>query len=314
MLMLARTAASLYWLGRYVERADFIARLVEATVRLDALSPRPAGEAAWASALRVTYTDKDFAKTGQTLSQQHVARFLTLDPAHGGSIMSCLNAARNNARAVRTALTRDAWTAINRAWLLFQNRASPGGTTSTLNLLEAVKAETRGFEGAVSRMMRNEATALIRLGAAIERADNTARLLDVKYHLLLPEGESVGGVVDRDQWTTILQTVSAVTAYRWLYSDGLTVASVVDLLIARPEMPRSLTACSEETVEVLGMLAKRTGLQGEADRMARARVGRMQRTRSAEIVISGMHEFLQAFIRENAMLHAAIARQFRFVS
>jgi uncharacterized alpha-E superfamily protein len=123
MLMLSRTAAALYWLGRYLERADFIARLVEATIRLDALSTRPAGEAAWQSALAVTYTDEAFAETGQDITQPHVARFLTLDASHGGSIIRCLEMARNNARAVRTALTREAWTAINRAWLMTQNRA-----------------------------------------------------------------------------------------------------------------------------------------------------------------------------------------------
>jgi uncharacterized alpha-E superfamily protein len=311
--MLSRTAAALYWLGRYLERADFIARLVEATIRLDALSARPAGEAAWQSALAVSYTDDAFALTGNPVTQSHVARFLTLDASHPGSIVRCLDQARNNARAVRTALTREAWTAINRAWLMFQNRASTGGSAATLALLEQVKGETRGFEGAIHRMMRNEANLLIQLGAAVERADNTARLLDVKYHLLLPEGEQVGGVVDRDQWTTILQTVSAVTAYRWLYSEGLTPANVIDLLISRFELPRSLAACVEEVVQLLSQLAKRTGLQGEADRMARARLTRMQRTRTSEVIISGLHEYLEAFVRENSMLNAAIARQFRFI-
>lgn len=313
MRMLSRTAAALYWLGRYVERADFTARLIEATVRLDALSARPAGEAAWASALSVTYNDEAFAATGQSVSQQPVARFLTLDMANAGSIVRCLEQARNNARAVRTALTREAWTAVNRLWLLFVHRSSPGGSAATLNLVEGVMAEARGFEGAVHRMMRNEATLLIQLGTAIERADNTARLLDVKYHLLLPQGERVGGVVDRDQWTTILQTVSAVTAYRWLYSDGLRPANVIDLLIAHAELPRSLAACVEEVVEQLNALAKRTGLQGEADRMARARIARMQKTRSHEVIVSGLHEYLEAFIEENALLDAAIARQFRFI-
>jgi len=162
-------------------------------------------------------------------------------------------------------------------------------------------------------MMRNEATWLIQLGAAVERADNTARLVDVKYHLLLPEGEAVGGVVDRDQWTTILQTVSAVTAYRWLYSEGLRPANVIDLLISRNELPRSLAACVEEAVGLLSQLAKRTGLQGEADRMARSRMARMQKTKTSEVIVSGLHEYLKAFIAENAMLDAAIARQFRFI-
>ncbi|PXA96356.1 hypothetical protein DMC47_17745 [Nostoc sp. 3335mG] len=312
MAMLSRTAASLYWLGRYVERADFLARLVEATVRLDALSSRPAGDAAWASALAVSYTEDSFAATGQAVGQASVARFLTCDRSHPGSILWCLDAARNNAKAVRTALTRDAWTAINRAWIVFNSPRGEEGD-DILNLVEAIKAEARGFEGAVQRMMKNEATWFVQLGAAIERADNTARLIDVKYHLLLPEGERIGGAIDRDQWTTILQTVSAVTAYRWLYSDGLKPASVIELLLSRGEVPRSLAACVDETVEMLNMLGKCTGFQGEADRMARARLARMQKTRAHEVIVSGLHEYLTAFIRENAMLDAAIARQFRFI-
>lgn len=312
MLMLSRTGASLYWLGRYVERADFIARLTEATVRLDALSASPAGAAAWTSALRVTYNEESFAATGRPLEQEHVAAFLATDSSHPGSIVRCLDQARDNARAVRTALTREAWAAINRAWLIFHDRGAAPEQKEVLALAETVKAETRGFEGAIYRMMRNEATQFIRLGMAIERADNTARLLDVKYHILLPEGEKVGGVVDRDQWTTILQTVSAVTAYRWLYTNGLTVANVIDLLTARPELPRSLAACVEEAVEVLSALGKRTGRQGEADRMARTRHARMARTRSQDVIVAGLHEYLTAFIQENALLDAAIARQFRF--
>ena len=311
--MLSRTAASLYWLGRYIERADFSARLVEATIRLDSLSHGPSGSAAWESALRVTYSDEAFAASGAEVDAANVAKFLTLDVANPGSIVACLDNARNNARAVRTALTRDAWTAINRAWLIFNARGRPASRMDPLNLVEAVKAETRGFEGAIHRMMRNQATLFLRLGAAIERADNTARLLDVKYHLLLPEGEQVGGTVDRDQWTTILQTVSAVTAYRWLYSEGLKPALVIDLLTTRFELPRSLAGCVEEVVEALTLLGKRTGLQGEADRMARSRLAAMQRTRSHDVIVQGLHQYLTAFIRENGLLHAAIAKQFRFV-
>ena len=311
--MLSRTASSLYWLGRYFERADFVARLVEATARLDTLSSRPAGEAAWRSALAVTDNEAAFAQTGAPAGQAEVACFLTVDPSHPGSVVWCLDAARSNAKAVRTALTREAWTAINRAWLSFERKPEACELGDTLRMVAAVQNECRGFEGAVHRMLRNQATWFVRLGQAVERADNTARLVDVKYHLLLPEGEAVGGTLDRDQWTTILQTVSAVTAYRWLYADGLSVANVVDLLLARPEMPRSLAASAEEVVDVLGLLAKHTGRHGEADRMARLRASRMARTRSREIIAGGLHQHLEAFIAENAQLHSAIGRQFTFV-
>ncbi len=310
--MLSRTATSLYWLGRYIERADFIARLVEATIRLDVLSARPAGEAAWASALAVTDTEAAFKATGASLTREAVSRFLTSDSSHPGSIVRCLDMARMNAKAVRTALTREAWQAINGAWLVFDKRVSRLDPDRALALVDAVKAETRGFEGALHRMLRNQTTLFIRLGQATERVDDTARLLDVKYHILLPEGEQVGGTVDRDQWTTILQTVSAVTAYRWLYNEGLVPANVIDLLLSRVELPRSIAGAIEEVTDVLTQLAKRTGTNGEADRMARTRHARVGKTRTNDVIVAGLHQHLQALIAENDQLHAAIGRQFKF--
>jgi uncharacterized alpha-E superfamily protein len=311
--MLSRTASSLYWLGRYVERAEFTARLVEATVRLDAMSSGPGGEAAWDSALSVIEAEAAFKATAEKPTPRNIARFLTLSTAHPGSVVASLDRARDNAKAVRTALSREAWATMNRAWLLFQGRASPGDTQATLNLMEQAQAETRGFEGAIGRMLRNPASWFIRLGMTIERADNTARLLDVKYHILLPEGEAVGGAVDRDQWTTILQTVSAVNAYRWLYREGLQARSVAELLILRRELPRSLAACAEEIVQHLNALGKQTGFQGEADRLARLRHARLGETRIRPIILDGLHEYLEAFLEENAALNGAIARQFRFL-
>ena len=310
--MLSRTANHLYWIGRYVERAEFTARLIEATIRLDSLSHRPAGEGAWESALAVVGAEWSFAATGGAQTPAAVSRYLTLDVTNPNSIRSSLDHARSNARAVRTALSREAWEAINRAWLGLRDTRSTSGGPGTLGLLDQLKAEARGFEGALHRMLRNEASFFVRLGATIERADNTARLIDVKYHLLLPEGERVGGPIDRDQWTTILQTVGAVTSYRWLYREGLQPRNVVDLLVLRREMPRSLAASAEEVVSLLNMIGKRTGLQGEADRMARLRQSALNRASLTHIIAGGLHEWLTAFIAENARLDRAIGAQFRF--
>jgi uncharacterized alpha-E superfamily protein len=134
----------------------------------------------------------------------------------------------------------------------------------------------------------------------------------VKYHILLPAGERVGGTVDRDQWTTILQTVSAVTAFRWLYTDGLNPTNVIDLLLSRAELPRSLAASIEETVAALTALARASGTQGEADRMARTRQARVAKTRTGDVIAAGLHQHLRALIDENAHLHDAIGRQFKF--
>ncbi|QLC26187.1 alpha-E domain-containing protein [Parasphingopyxis algicola] len=310
--MLARTASYLYWIGRYMERAEFTARLIEATLRLDALSARPAGEGAWSSALSVAAAKHDFEQTGESPTPSNVANFLTFSKDNPNSIRNCLYTARMNARAVRTALTREGWESINRAWLGIDGRSAVGSAQGTINLLEALIAENRGFEGALHRMLRQESYHFLMLGESIERTDNTARLIDVKYHIILPEGEEVGGLVDRDQWGTILQTVSANTAFRWLYRDGLSSRRVVEMLILRRELPRSIAATVDETAALLTELGRLTGYQGEADRMARLRQQRINATGIREIITGGLHEYLQAFIEENRLLSQAISRQFRF--
>ncbi len=310
--MLSRTASSLYWLGRYMERAEFTSRLVEATIRLTALGDHEAGNQAWRSALTVVAADQAFTATGENFSALAARRYLTLSDDNPSSIRSCLAAARDNARAARTALTVEAWEAINRAWLIIRDRASPGGAQATLNLVDSVKAEIRGFEGAVGRMLRSEGCWFAHLGALIERGDNTARLLDVKYYLLLPPGQEVGGALDRDQWNTLLQIVSARTAYRHIYSGALQPWLVADFLIFRSEMPRSLIASADGTVEMLSHLAARSGRQGQADRLSRQRLARLEELDIQTVFQGGLHEWLHDYIRENNAIDQAIAQQFRF--
>lgn len=310
--MLSRTAANLYWIGRYMERAEFASRLVEATIRLSSLGDHVEGDQAWRSALKVVGTNAAFERGGEAPSAFNVRRFLTLSEQNASSIRCCLSVARDNARAARTALTVEAWQAINRAWQIVRGRTSPGGAQSTLNLVEELKAEIRGFEGSLGRMLRSESSWFLHLGSVIERGDNTARLLDVKYYLLLPPGQEVGGTLDRDQWNTLLQIVSARTAYRHIYSGPLQPWLVADLLVFRSEMPRSLAASAEEAVTLLSAFAGRSGRQGPADRMARQRLARMQDLDIGTVFQGGLHEWLQAYVRENAALDQAIAKQFRF--
>jgi uncharacterized alpha-E superfamily protein len=310
--MLSRTASNLYWIGRYMERAEFTTRLIEATIRLSSLSGDAQAAQAWRGALAVMGEAAAFERWGENFTPFNVARFLTLAEENPNSVRSCLGLARDNARAARTALTREAWEAINRAWLSVRGRSSPGGVQATLNMVEGIKAETRGFEGAVARMLRKEAYWFLRLGSVIERGDNTARLLDVKYYLLLPQGEEVGGALDRDQWTTILHTVSARTAYRHIYQDALKPWLVADLLVFRPELPRSLMASTAEAVTLLAALGDRSGRQGEADRMIRRREREMLESDMDKVFARGLHQFLNRFIADNAALDGAVAAQFRF--
>ena len=311
--MLSRTASNLYWIGRYMERAEFTTRLIEATLRLSSLSyGADAATAAWVSALAVVGRKPRVSDASSLATAYNVCRTLALDEDNPNSVRSTLSRARDNARSARNSITREVWEAINRSWLDIRDRTSPGGIQATLNLVDVLKANSRGFEGGLVRMLRHESFWFMRLGSAIERGDNTARLLDVKYYLLLPKTQKVGGALDRDQWTAILETVSARNAYRLLYQEALKPWLVADMLVFRDELPRSIVGSASEVVDLLAEIGGRTGRQGEADRLARLRHSRLLDGEIDEVFSSGLHEFLRASIAENAEIDRAISQQFRF--
>ncbi len=313
--MLSRTAGNLYWVGRYIERADFLSRLIEATLRLASLPSSYGGMTnAWELALEAAWQHAAHAERGLPVDEFGVGEFLTVDPANPSSIRRCLEAARANARAVRTALTLEGWEAINGAWLDVQRYGTRLESREGLvRLLETVKASMLAFDGAAHRtMLRGDAYWFIALGSAVERADNTARLLDVKYHLLLPRGEKVGGSLDYFQWTTILRTVSALTAYRWVYRDSVKPWLVADLLILNRQIPRSLASCYEEILHRLDQLSASSARRGPAHRLAATGYAALDSSRIEEIYSRGLHEFLRGFIADNNRLGAAIAEQYLF--
>lgn len=309
--MLARTAANLYWIGRYMERAQFTTRLIEATIRLDSLSPHTESSNTWASALAVVGVELT-ADNGAEVTSTRARTYLALDAENANSVKCCVSRARDSARAARNRLSQEVWEAINRTWLTLGNRASTAGIQSTVTLVEEIKAESRGFEGALQHMLRTEANWFMRLGTMIERADNTARLLDVKYYLLLPQGQEVGGALDRDQWMTLLHVVSGQGAYRLIYKQAVQPWLVLDLLINRRELPQSLASCAARTVALLVRIGNVSGRQGEADRLARRRLDSFEDGDIDALMKRGLHESLNKFISENAQLDQAIARQFRF--
>lgn len=313
--MLSRTAAALYWSGRYIERADFTARLLDATMRLAALPSSYGGDVgAWGGALAAAGAAGDYAAAYPELVEADACQFLSLDPANPSSMRSCIERARTNARAVRTAITAEAWEAINTAWLDLQRYGVRLDSRIMLNrLIDAIKAAALAFDGAIHRtMLRHDSYWFLRLGATIERADNTARLLDVKYHLLLPRDEPVGGSLDYFQWTTILRTVSALTAYRHVYFDSVKPWLVADLLILNKQMPRSLAACANNSVGYLDQLAQASGRRGPAHRQAVRIANRVGGADINGIFKSGLHEEIQDFLRENNRLGALIGEQYLF--
>jgi uncharacterized alpha-E superfamily protein len=311
--MLARTADALFWTARYMERADYLARLLETALRASALPASYGGSTTeWESAVASAgAADAFYARYGDA-NEETVRDWLAFGLDYPSSIRNCLTTARTNARAVRTALTPEMWDAISDTaaqLAAFQNGAS--STEALIRFLEWVKGVVREFDGAARRtMLRNDAYWFVRMGGAIERADNTARILDVKYHILLPEHERVGGSLDYFQWSTILREVSANTAYRWVYRQSVKPWLVADLLILNRQMPRSLASCYEVIARQTDLLAEAYGRRGPAQRQARTVLGRLNCARIEDIFQSGLHEFITGFLGDNARLGAAIAEQY----
>jgi uncharacterized alpha-E superfamily protein len=248
----------------------------------------------------------------EEINEEAVRDFLAFSPHNPSSIRNCIEIARDNARAVRTALTTQMWESINGAWLELRRFDNPNMTREEFTgFLDWVKNVSLTFDGSAYRtMLRKDAYWFTRLGTAIERADNTARILDVKYQLLLPATERVGGSLDYFQWTTILREVSAVTAYHWVYRESVKPWLVADLLILNRQMPRSLANCYEVIMRHLDLIADAYGRRGASQRLASNMLAKLSNARIEEIFGDGLHEFVTEFIDENNALGAAITEQY----
>jgi uncharacterized alpha-E superfamily protein len=316
--MLSRTADNLYWLARYVERADFLARIIKAAQRLATLPTSYSGTGTeWESALESSGAAQGFRTTRGAAEEVSVIDYLTFAPDNPSSIRNCIKFARANARAVRTALTAEMWEAINGAWIeLGRFEASNNGSSrydreELSHFFEFVKKTSLDYDGSVDRtMLRNDAYWFSRVGLYIERADNTARILDVKYHVLLPENEEVGGSVDYFQWTAILRAVSSLTAYHWVYRESVKPWLIADLLILKKEMPRSLIACYDNIVYFLDAIGGAYGRQGASQTQAHEVLAHLSKASRDEILKTGLHEFITSFVEDNDRLGESIIEQY----
>jgi uncharacterized alpha-E superfamily protein len=312
--MLSRTAENLFWLARYVERAEYLARTIEATLRVTALPTAYTGQGnEWDSALLTAGVSSSFYSQYDEANEANVVEFLAFAASNSSSIRNCIEAARLNARAVRTALTTEMWATINSAWIELQESWSKGASTrEQLNgFLRFVQEASLRFDGSAYRtMLRNDAYWFSRLGVHLERADNTARILDVKYHVLLPEQEHVGGPLDYYQWSSILRSVSAQTAYHWVYRQTLKPWLIADLLILNESLPRSLASCYGNLVQNLDQIGVAYGRQGPAQRHARGVRNRLEHSNMEDIFQRGVHEFIQEFIADNSRLGEIIGKQY----
>ena len=313
--MLGRTAQNLFWLARYIERAENMARLLDVGYRMSLTSRREGGAAEHlVSMLQAAEVDEAFAEKHAIADVANVSQFMLFDETNPSSVRSCLLAARTNARSVRTALTSEVWETINSAWLEFAAIRPAGISGSRLpELLAWVKQVSQQFRGAyISTILRDDGYAFSTIGGYVERADNTARILDMKYYVLLPRATFVGGDVDIQQWTLILRAASAHRSYQHVYHDRYKAWNIADYLILRPEMPRSLTFCFSHITRTLDMLADSYERRLSCHEAA-ARVNAMLTGNNMDNIFQrGLHEFLTEFIDRNNSLTEALSESYNF--
>ena len=313
--MLSRTADHLFWMSRYMERAENTARMLDVNYQT-ALLPQSAAvsELGWRGLLSISELSGDFALRYGDVTAATVMTYMVRDERNPSSIWSCLRAARENARAVRGALTTEVWETTNQTWLEFNRLLRDGLLERDPSaLFEWVKFRSHLSRGVqVGTMLQDEALHFVRIGTFLERADNTARLLDVKFHAV--ESDFYGAADDRDQeydfyhWAAILRSVSGFEVYRKVYRNVIQSDKVAELLILRQDMPRSLAACTQEVEVNLKLVAN--DHSSETLRRAGRLHADLEYGRIDEILATGLHAYLTQFLDRVNELGAGISRDF----
>ncbi len=310
--MLGKTAGGLYWMFRYLERSENTARLVEAGQRIALTRSRSDDE--WQSVLMTAASLGSYLGKYPNVTKDAAIDWMLRDRDNPSSVLSVVETARNNARLVRTALTREVWESVNESWMVLREamarRVSERELPQVLTLIRQRSAHVRG--ALAGTMLRNDIYNFARLGTFIERADNTARLLDVKYYVLLPSALSVGSNIDNVQWESLLRSVSAEGGFRLTYGQTPRPREIAQFLITDKRMPRSLAFCVEKISDNLGYLAAGYGTRSASLDLAEALEEGSLAQDIDMIFEAGLHEFIQDFLKSAARIGARIEEDFRF--
>ncbi|MEL6683449.1 MAG: alpha-E domain-containing protein [Pseudomonadota bacterium] len=311
--MLGKTAGGLFWMFRYLERAENTARLIEAGFRI-ALTRSNDPKSEWKSVIVTSAAQAAYEAKHDSYDSARVIDFLLRDPDNGSSVQSVIKSARDNARLVRTALTTEVWSAVNETWMLLADRLRhPVPETDLPEVLAAIRQQSALVRGALhGTMLRNDIYDFCRLGTFIERMDSTARIIDVKYYALLPSPSLVGSRMDNVQWETILRSVSAHRAFRWASDEGYNAPNIAQFLILDRRMPRSLAFCAGLIEENLTYLAKQYDHETQSLALSQALQKRLRGRDIDMIFEEGLHEFLNAVINDTAQIGLQIEHDYRF--
>jgi uncharacterized alpha-E superfamily protein len=290
--MLARVADSIYWMSRYVERAENVARFID--VNLNLMLDLPAGSPQqWQPLVNTTGDAAEFAKRYGTATQRNVIQFLTFDQENVNSIRSCLRAARENARSVREIISSEMWEQVNQFYLMV-NSADAQSRTDPQELFASVRMAGHLFTGVTdATMTHNESWNFCRLGRMLERADKTSRILDVKYFLLLPTAADVGTTSDDIQWAAVLRSASAFEMY--MKSHGrIAPDRIVEFLLLEKEFPRAIQYCLVRARESVHAISGTPAgmFRHPVERLLGELCSELAYSRIETIITAGLHEHL----------------------
>ena len=314
--MLGRSANGIFWLFRYLERAENTVRLIEAGFRMALTRDSGAASEEWRSVLITLGMQHAYAaRHGDDVTGAHVFNFVLRDRDNPASVMAMIEAARTNARMVRTGITREVWEAVNESWMkLREIFARPVTETRLRDVLDAVRRQATQVRGAIeSTMLRNDIYHFAGIGTFVERADNTARILDVKYYVLLPSLSAVGSSLDNVQWENVLRSVAGERAYRWLNAGQMDPRGIASFLILDQRFPRSLAFCYAQLQANMGFLANEYGFETEAHEIYQSGYGRLSALTIEAIFEQGLHQFIGEFLACNNRLAQQIQRDYRFI-
>lgn len=311
--MLGKTAGSLYWMFRYLERTENLARLIEAGQRM-ALTRADSDESEWRSVLSTAGVRGAYEAVYDEITGEAVIDFLLRSSDNSSSVLSCIEAARMNARTARTALTREVWEAVNECWMTLKSDLNRKVAIRDLpRVLSTIRARSAFVRGALhGTMLRDDRYDFARIGTFIERADATARLLDVKYFVLLPSVAGVGSRLDNAQWEMIMRAMSAEGPFRSVHGNTWGAMSIAEFLTLDGRMPRSLAFCYQKIGANLTYLERDYGVRNPSHDLSDAVCNRLNALTIQDVFDEGLHGFLQDFLKRNAQLGQQIEQDYRF--
>lgn len=314
--MLGRTANSLFWMFRYLERSENTARLLEAALRMALTRDVASTEEEWRSVVSTLGIRQRYQETNETFDGHSAWNFVLRDKANPANVREMFGAVRSNARVARTNISSEVWTSVNESYLkLDAMLARPISQGAVGEVVQTIRRAGTRVHGALDgSMLRNEGFHFARAGTFIERAESTARILDMKYFLLLPSLSHVGSSLDSGQWDQVLRSVAGASAYSWLNAGTIDARGIAEFLVLDDRFPRSLAFCRNALRENLAALARMHGERGTCHELMSDADAHISNLTIEEIFDQGLHEFLIDFMARNAGIADAIAEDYRFLA